>query len=110
MSVILITTAVLTVDVEVEKFTPSKGPYQLLLTFTIWEVYQVMTAGTFGIKDCSFSFCVLHLFATISDHLCFNAEVSLEPHFKVSKSLYDLVIMVNITYTIVSHVKNLVSF
>jgi hypothetical protein len=69
-----------------------------------------MTGGMFGIKDCSFSFRVLHLFATISDHLCFNAEVSLKPHFKVTESLYDLVIMVNITYVIVSHVKNWVSF
>jgi hypothetical protein len=36
--------------------------------------------------------------------------VSLQPNFKVTESLYDLVIMVNITYVIVSHVKNLASF
>jgi len=48
-----------------------------------------MNAGMFCIKDCSLSFCVLHPFATISDNLCFNAEVSLQPRFKVTVSLYD---------------------
>jgi len=69
-----------------------------------------MNTGMFCIKESSFSFCVLHLFATISDHLCFNAEVSLQPRFSITESLYDLVIIVNITYVIVSHVKISVSF
>lgn len=80
-----------------KNLSPTMDPSNLLFTFTIWKVHEIMATGMFRIKDCSFPFHIFHLFAALSNYFCFITEVLLHLCLMVTDSLSDLLIKADMT-------------